>query len=307
MNSATSILNLAPVHTHSVQFPYSKYTQQTQGSFHWQLRRVSRTPAFSRQYVPGDPIRLIDWRAFARNDQLIVREQREAASVKIVVVLDYSQSMLWPDLDIEEFVGHSLGMKIEIATRIALNLCFMHLKAGDEITVLPVNFSEGNIPTQLSGWGITYRFRSTADILGIYSEYVQQGFGRSLFPNSGLTERQPLDRYDLIYVLSDSFKREMLERIIPETRHLHLLQILSSLETNQDWIKPQFAYLEQNNEEHEYLGQVLIGERGLSARAANWREGLRQWLTNRGSTYQLITDRTSIEEYFALLGRMTKG
>lgn len=306
MNSATSILNLAPVHAHTIQFPYFKYTQQTQGSFYWQLRRVSRTPAFSRPYVAGDPIRLVDWRAFARNDQLIVREQRENASVKIVVILDYSHSMLWPDVSIEEFVGHPLGMKIEIATRIALNLCFMHLKAGDEITVLPVNFSEGNVPSQLTEWGVTYRFRSSADILGIYNEYVQRGFSKSLFPNSGLMERRPVERYDLIYVLSDSFKREMLEHLIPSSKHLHLMQVLSSLETNQDWIKPQFAYLEESNEDNEYLGQVLLGERGLSSRAASWREGLRQWLTNRGSSYQLVTDRTSIEEYFALLSRMTK-
>jgi hypothetical protein len=46
-----------------------------------------------RDYVPGDDLRHVDWRAYARTDQLKVRLFREEISPSLDIVLDVSPSM----------------------------------------------------------------------------------------------------------------------------------------------------------------------------------------------------------------------
>lgn len=46
-----------------------------------------------RPYQVGDDVRRIDWRAFARSDQLVVRVQREERLARVEVLLDVSRSM----------------------------------------------------------------------------------------------------------------------------------------------------------------------------------------------------------------------
>ncbi len=46
-----------------------------------------------REYLAGDDLRHVDWRAFARTDQLLVRQYREEVSPRLEVVLDASASM----------------------------------------------------------------------------------------------------------------------------------------------------------------------------------------------------------------------
>lgn len=46
-----------------------------------------------RAYAPGDDVRHLDWRAFARTDQLVVRQYREEILPRLDLVLDASFSM----------------------------------------------------------------------------------------------------------------------------------------------------------------------------------------------------------------------
>ncbi|MEM7263208.1 MAG: DUF58 domain-containing protein [Planctomycetota bacterium] len=50
-----------------------------------------------RDYQPGDDLRRIDWSAYARSDQLIVRLYREEVQPHLDLVLDVSRSMDLPD------------------------------------------------------------------------------------------------------------------------------------------------------------------------------------------------------------------
>jgi uncharacterized protein (DUF58 family) len=46
-----------------------------------------------RTYAAGDDVRHLDWRAFARTDQLLVRQYREEVLPRIEILLDVSRSM----------------------------------------------------------------------------------------------------------------------------------------------------------------------------------------------------------------------
>ena len=49
--------------------------------------------ASHREYVPGDDIRHIDWRLFARGDRLYVKQYEEETNLRTTVLLDCSKSM----------------------------------------------------------------------------------------------------------------------------------------------------------------------------------------------------------------------
>lgn len=48
-----------------------------------------------RPYQPGDDLRRVDWRAFARCDRLLLRRTREERDLPLVLVLDLSASMAY--------------------------------------------------------------------------------------------------------------------------------------------------------------------------------------------------------------------
>ena len=104
-------------------------SQRFQGSFHLALRKVSRLRATIAVPIPKE-IRfssLIGRRM--RNDQLIVQEDRDEASCRVMFCIDTSSTVFWP----EQKTLHNEPQKWEVICRIALHLAYVHLKLGDTV------------------------------------------------------------------------------------------------------------------------------------------------------------------------------
>ncbi|MEL6341860.1 MAG: DUF58 domain-containing protein [Myxococcota bacterium] len=58
--------------------------------------RIARNVEFAdyKEYSPGDPIRDLDWRVFARNDRLVVRKQQAETELAVTFILDASGDMI---------------------------------------------------------------------------------------------------------------------------------------------------------------------------------------------------------------------
>ena len=52
-----------------------------------------------RQYVPGDELRNVDWKVFARSDRLVVKEFIEETNLTCHLLVDGSESMGYTSLD----------------------------------------------------------------------------------------------------------------------------------------------------------------------------------------------------------------
>jgi uncharacterized protein (DUF58 family) len=88
-----------------------------------------------RKYTPGDDLRRVVWRAYARTGQLLVRESEQGITDKITLVVD--QDHRW----------HSKGTpseSFEAAIRAAASLGVRHLREGYSVTL------EGNARRQLA-------------------------------------------------------------------------------------------------------------------------------------------------------------
>ena len=80
-----------------------------------------------REYAPGDDIRLVDWRVFARSDRHYVRLYDAERNLLTYLVVDKSGSM--------EFSGalKITASKLEYASRLAAALGYLVVREGDEL------------------------------------------------------------------------------------------------------------------------------------------------------------------------------
>ncbi|UCE09396.1 MAG: DUF58 domain-containing protein [Candidatus Thorarchaeota archaeon] len=75
-----------------------------------------------REYVPGDPFRLIDWKSSARRGEMVVKQFEMEKNVQIVCMVDTSGSM---------GNGYPENTKLEYAIRAAVMLTHMGLEKND--------------------------------------------------------------------------------------------------------------------------------------------------------------------------------
>lgn len=74
-------------------------------------------------YAPGDDIRRIDWRAFAKTDRYHVKNYEDETNLFLEILLDTSASM--------DFASEGLRPKLEIARQLAAALAYLALRQGD--------------------------------------------------------------------------------------------------------------------------------------------------------------------------------
>lgn len=97
-------------------------------------RRRGLSPEFSdfKPYSPGDDFRRIDWKTYARFDELFVRESETTTEYDIHILIDTSPSMDWAEDD-------TAITKLHFAVQIAGAIAYLSLWHFDRITIGSLN------------------------------------------------------------------------------------------------------------------------------------------------------------------------
>jgi uncharacterized protein (DUF58 family) len=77
-----------------------------------------------RQYMPGDPIKHIDWKVFAKSDRFYIKEYEEETNLKSYIFLDVSASMGYASDGIS---------KLEYGKYLAASLSYLMLSQQDSV------------------------------------------------------------------------------------------------------------------------------------------------------------------------------
>jgi uncharacterized protein (DUF58 family) len=77
-----------------------------------------------RNYVPGDDLRRLDWRVFARTDRFYLKEFDAETNLRCYIVLDCSGSMAF---------AAKHGSKFDYARRLAATLAYLIIHQGDAV------------------------------------------------------------------------------------------------------------------------------------------------------------------------------
>lgn len=88
-------------------------------------RGFSAEFAENRAYNPGDDLRYLDWKVYARTDRLFVKQFEEETNLRAYILLDVSLSMGWVS-DSERY-----PTKLEYARLLAASLSLLLIQQGD--------------------------------------------------------------------------------------------------------------------------------------------------------------------------------
>jgi uncharacterized protein (DUF58 family) len=86
-----------------------------------------------RQYVPGDPLKDIDWKVYARTDKFYIKEHEEETNLSGYMAIDASASM--------SYRGAGNMNKLEYASTLAASLSYLMLRQQDSVGL--ITFAEG--------------------------------------------------------------------------------------------------------------------------------------------------------------------
>jgi len=81
-----------------------------------------------RQYMPGDPVKNIDWKVYARRDRLYVKEFEEETNLRVYILVDSSASM--------GYASGSTVSKLTYACSLAGALSYLMLRQQDSVGLL---------------------------------------------------------------------------------------------------------------------------------------------------------------------------
>ena len=140
-----------------------------------------------RAYVPGDDVRLIDWRVFARTDRLYVKQFETDTNANLHLVLDISASM--------DF-GSGTVSKLEYAKFLAASLAYLSTRQRDRIGLITFNNDIVDfIPTSIKHFSRVLHTLDNVSAGGV-SDYQ--------LPLEKIAER--LRRRSLVVLISDLYE-----------------------------------------------------------------------------------------------------
>ena len=98
--------------------------------------------ASHRQYTTGDSVRHLDWKVFARNDKLYIKQYQQETNLNVTILVDGSASMKFGTLDTKSGwggtkaqVGSNRWTKYDHATAVAAAISFLSLNQRDRVSL----------------------------------------------------------------------------------------------------------------------------------------------------------------------------
>ena len=228
-----------------------------------------------RGYVPGDDLRHLDWKAYARTDRLAIKRYEEETNLECTLVVDASASMAYPE------GGHPT--KYEHACQVAAALAHLVLAERDGAglalfdqqldRVLPVSTSPGHLFPILQAL-VEREPKGTTDLSATLSRLVER-----------------IPRPGIVVVISDLFGDSEalaagLARLGARRHDCIVLHVL-----HPDELRFPFDRLTRF-EGMEEETKLLVDPRGLREdylkALDDWRAQVRRVCSQRGVDYHLV-------------------
>jgi uncharacterized protein (DUF58 family) len=194
-----------------------------------------------REYVPGDDLRHIDWRVYAKADRFVIKEYEVETNLRTYLLLDASASMRYPEHDTSRM------SKWTYASTLTASLAYLLVKQQDgaglmlfdsEIRAqLPVSANRANLhrmvdlierhePEQATDTRVLFRYLADqlprrsmvviiSDLLTDVDELVR-GLERFRFGHHDVLVLHVLDRDELEFPFSERTRFEGLEQVEQE-------------------------------------------------------------------------------------------
>ncbi len=114
---------------HALRLPVPRIAEGRMAG-HRRNARIGGSADFAqhRQYVPGDDLRLVDWKVYGRTDRYFLKQREDESNLVCHIVVDASHSMTYQGT-------RARFDKLEYARRWAAAIAFIALQHRDSITL----------------------------------------------------------------------------------------------------------------------------------------------------------------------------
>lgn len=159
-----------------------------------------------RQYVTGDDLRHLDWKVYARNERLYIRQYEEECNLRVYLLVDGSASM--------GFKGDAPLSKYAFAARLAAALAYVTVQQQDSIGL---SIFDQRTVCQLPARGGRGHLRQVGNALAMHSPAATTDLAQTLHRLADSVQRRAL-----VVVLSDLFDDlEPIHRALAHFRRRH--------------------------------------------------------------------------------------
>jgi uncharacterized protein (DUF58 family) len=223
-----------------------------------------------RQYAPGDEIRHIDWKAYAKFDRYYIKEYEEETNLRCYLLVDASASMSYRSNGVSKF---------DYACNLAAALAYIMLNQQDLVGL--VTFSDG-IRRQLLPRSSPRHLHTVIDSLEQTHPGGDTDLGRTLHHIAS-----QLKRRGMVIVLSDLLDEPT--EVMQGLRHLRYQkhEVLVFHVLDHDEITFPFTQLTQFEDLEDEM-RVITDPRAI---AADYQEQIQQFIKE----YETMCRRQSID------------
>lgn len=239
-----------------------------------------------RSYQPGDDLRQLDWKMFARSDRYYIRESETDTNLRVQFILDGSNSMLHQDGAVTKFAY----AKILIAC-----LGYLATQQSDEISlyILQENNLRAVLPTSNAGY--LRRFYYELEKTEPAGTFASATVSASLL---GSTKQKTITVF-----ISDMYEQEaeisgLLQKLHRRANDVILFHLTAKNEQTLDY-KTTVTF--EDLETGETI-QVNPAEqqRDYARRYQNWRESVQEQAEKQNITYRQLHISEPVDEALRL-------
>jgi uncharacterized protein (DUF58 family) len=152
------------------------------------LSGMHRSPYFGqsvefrqhREYAPGDDLRHVDWKVWARQDRVYVKQYEEDTNLRCTLLVDVSNSMGYGDGPLNKF---------EYACTLASSLAYLILKQNDAVgsyafdesirSAVPIRSKRNHLQSVIESLDIS-RPRDKTNLYGVFREVAEGAHRRGM-------------------------------------------------------------------------------------------------------------------------------
>ncbi len=247
-----------------------------------------------RKYVPGDDIRHVDWRVYARTDRFYMKEFEADTNLRCYLVLDTSASMGFSSRH---------GSKLEYARKMVATLAYLMVHQGDSVGLLCfTDKAVIDIPPRRSPAHLKVIFDTLADV---------KPHGKTDIVSTIHDLAEKVRRRALVMVFSDCFTEvppllDCFQHMRFHKHDLTVFHLLDRQELNFDFDRPiRFVDMETS---FDMVTDPSVIHDGYRRELDLYLEAMQQGCREFGVDYQRIVTNQDYEKSLAafMLQRLRK-
>lgn len=247
-----------------------------------------------RQYMPGDPLRHLDWRVLAKSDRKFIKQYEEETNLRSMLLVDTSASM--------GYGSHGVT-KLDYARQLAAALAYLMLRQNDAVGMFAFATGRAELIPPRSTLG-------HARPLLLLLERLTPG-GTTDFASSLHSLAERMTRRGLVILISDLLDDpERIAQAIHHFRHrkheVLVFHVLDPQEVAFDFEREAVYVDLETGERVTTRPQELRSD--YRARVNSWRDQIRQFCIEKRAEYvPLTTDQPydrALLEYLSKRARL---